>query len=120
MAVGDDEVIGKPLRRATPSIANGWEFAITVGKQWGFPAIMCLMMAWWIWYLTTSHQSSAADAHKIFEAAMAKQADTLATAIREETAAIKELGAEQKITNQKLTEVDAALDAHLRNERRGH
>lgn len=126
-STSEGEGIGEPLSRGQSRrspVSNVFEFVIVAGSKWGFPAVMCLVLMGWVWFITTSNQSAAAVSHALFAAAMKEQTtaltkslDTLAAEQRVQTRALEVFGNEQKVQTSKLTEIDAALDAHLRHDR---
>lgn len=76
-----------------------WRFV----DRYGVLALVCLGMAYYVWFITRSHSDAAKLAHVEFQAAM-----------REQTAAVKESTIEQRKMTEALIKMDGRLDAHMK------
>lgn len=86
---------------------NVWEFVWGITKLFGFPALMCLAMAYYVWHMGNVSRAGAEQAHRDFRAAM-----------QEQTAAVREGTAEQRKMTEAMIRLDSKIDAHLRTDDR--
>lgn len=86
-----------------------WGFAWRLLEKYGFQTLVCFALAYYIYFLTTSHQDAAKQAHVEFREAMSAQ-----------TSAVREATVEQKKQTEALIRLDSKIEAHLREDDRRH
>lgn len=84
---------------------NAWEFLWFVTRAFGFPALMCAALAYYVVSRDEAQREMAAGAHQVFREALEAQ-----------TQAVRESTAEQRKMTEALIRLDSKLEEHLRED----